>query len=128
MATTGGRDEMRTPVEQNVPLGRCAVETFERAERMRPAVLGVLMLSALSIMVPGVTGAIGFALGGIALLIDLRFRRAAYRFVGTPDGQRRDTAEFWSLTSMAYVLFTVPVLLLMLAYQVVTSMSGAATL
>lgn len=128
MATTGGRDEMRTPVENDLPLGRCAVETWERSERVRPAVLGVLLLAAASILIPGAPQWVGFSLGCVVILIDARFRSAAYKFVGSPNTTRRDTAEFWSLTSMAYVLFTLPVLGLTLTYQVIANVAGFTSL
>lgn len=128
MATTGGRDEMRTPVEKELPLGRSAVETLERSERMRPAVMTVLLLGAVSMLVPGAPQWIGFLLGSTALLLDRRFRTVAYRFVGTPNAERRDIAEFWSLTSMAYVLFTLPVLSLLLTYQVAGCVAGISPL
>lgn len=128
MATTGGRDEMRTPVENDVPLGRVAVETLERSERMRPAVMTVLLLGAISIMVPGAPQWIGVFVATTGLLLDRRFRTAAYRFVGTPNAERRDAAEFWDLTSMAYLLLTLPVLALLLTYQLAGSVAGIAAL
>ncbi len=121
MATAGGRDEMRTPLDSELPLGRSAFDTLQRSERMRPAVLAILVLAAVSGLLPGAPAWLGLVMGASALAMHSRFRRAAYRFVGTPNGDRRDTAEFWGLTNMAYLLFTLPVLTLVLAYQVILS-------
>lgn len=126
MATSSGWDGMPAPVGSGPALGRTAVETLERSERMRPAVLAVMMLGAMSMLLPGAPQWIGFLLGGTALLLDRRFRATAYRFVGSPYAERGEVAEFWGLTSIAYVLFTLPLLALLLVYQLAGCVAGVA--
>lgn len=117
MMVAGGRDEMRTPVARRVPLARSAVQTFERYERLRPAVHAVMLLTVIALLLPGAPVWAGVFLGSSVVILNAGFRRAAYRFVGTPDERRQELADLWGLTSIASALFALPLLSLVIGVQ-----------